>query len=651
MGVRWKTNKIQYSLFLILILVIVHGCSSLNLEGLALLDFQARVSHDPNGAFKSWNIDDPDPCSWSHVNCVFGRVHALDLKGLSLEGVLAPELGNLIHLRRLILSHNHFSGVIPKELGQLIGNIPPEIRKLQSLNFLLLYDNDLGGNLSVKVENFNFLYKFLFVPNFSFNVKDVIGFLNKKLGRSIWQGNFDHIRNEDSILNPFKETTISYHKPFQLFSKGISHNSYVNEEIVQNLHIDRSFINRKLVEQPENMLSRSFPSIRIEINKLEDADAPSSDDTDSDSGDVVHVNTNTWLIMVGVSCGVFFLFSALALWFTIRNPVVKTMAPWKSALSGQLQKAFVTGVQKLDLGELETACEEFSNIIDTINGCVLYKGILPNGVEICVASTTITTLKDWSNRADVAFHKKIETFSRVNHKNFVNLIGYCAEQQPFVRMMVFEYAPAGTLSEHLHVHELEHLDWKSRIRIIMGVAYCLQCMHDLDPPVVHKHLDPNMIYLTDDYAAKIADLNFWKEFYPKAKKSKSNESLHSPHDDKETDIYHFGVLLLEIITEKHQNPDKLEPLVTWAEQFLKKKENISHIIDPTLKSFKQDELEIVCEVIQECIKKDGSQRPSLNEIIPKLREVLRVSPEQAIPRLSPLWWAELELLSIKEGTT
>ncbi|KAI3796785.1 hypothetical protein L1987_39470 [Smallanthus sonchifolius] len=287
------------------------------------------------------------------------------------------------------------------------------------------------------------------------------------------------------------------------------------------------------------------------------------------------------------------------------------------------------GVQKLDLRDLETSCEDFSNIIDTIEGCVLFKGTLPDGVEICVASTTITTLKDWSKRAEFVFHKKIETLSHVNHKNFVNLIGYCEEDEPFVRMMVFEYAPEGTLSEHLHVQGVEHLDWRSRIRIIMGVAYCLQCMHDLNPPVTHMHLNSNMIYLTDDYAAKVADLVFWKEFYPKAKISGANKSLHSQFLDKETDIFSFGVLMLEIISGKHHNSE-------WAEQFLKEKENISHIIDPSLKCFKHNELEIVCEVIQECIKKDGSQRPSINGIIPKLREVLKVSPEQATPRLSPL---------------
>lgn len=69
------------------------------------------------------------------------------------------------------------------------------------------------------------------------------------------------------------------------------------------------------------------------------------------------------------------------------------------------------------------------------------------------------------------------------------------------------------------------------------------------------------------------------------------------------------------------------------------------MIDPILKSFKNEELEVICNVVQECIQKDPRKRPTIKEIIPKLREVIRVSPDAATPRLSPLWWAELEILS------
>lgn len=45
---------------------------------------------------------------------------------------------------------------------------------------------------------------------------------------------------------------------------------------------------------------------------------------------------------------------------------------------------------------------------------------------------------------------QVTVLSKLNHKNFVNLLGYCEESEPFSRMMVFEYAPNGTLFEHLH---------------------------------------------------------------------------------------------------------------------------------------------------------------------------------------------------------
>lgn len=82
-----------------------------------------------------------------------------------------------------------------------------------------------------------------------------------------------------------------------------------------------------------------------------------------------------------------------------------------------------------------------------------------------------------------------------------------------------------------------------------------------------------------------------------------------------------------------------------AAQYLSDKRNASHMVDPTLKLHKHNELDVICEVIEECIQQDARKRPTMKEVIAKLREVLNISPEQAIPRLSPLWWAELEILS------
>ncbi|MCI11568.1 putative LRR receptor-like serine/threonine-protein kinase, partial [Trifolium medium] len=56
--------------------------------------------------------------------------------------------------------------------------------------------------------------------------------------------------------------------------------------------------------------------------------------------------------------------------------------------------------------------------------------------------------------------------------------------------------------------EAEQLDWRTRIRIAMGIAYCLDHMHNLTPPIAQRNLLSSSIYLTEDYAAKISDLSF-----------------------------------------------------------------------------------------------------------------------------------------------
>ncbi|XP_024983398.1 protein MALE DISCOVERER 1-like isoform X3 [Cynara cardunculus var. scolymus] len=560
MGGRWTTYKLGLSRFLLLILVLVQGCSSLDPQGLALLEFRAGVSRDPYGAFGTWNPDDHDPCSWSNVHCVDGNVQVLDLDGLSLEGVLAPEIGSLTHLRRLVLSHNQFAGAIPKELGELTmlevldlrdnnlsGHIPSELGRMHSLKRLLLCNNNLEGSIPMELRTLNFLYEMQYDENLLSIVADGIAGLNRKFGRCILQGGFRLEKKADSVLTRMKDTVNNYLNPLQLFrfGKGSSHHFPISEkqpEMVHNVKQDANVVRRKLAEESPNLAaapspndgfgppkiialpssrsSGSFPAVPKDkkahaINQPpsyglvqgspEESSSTSSQPPTNDQPPQSRMNSYKCRILIAISCIVLLLIIGIALCFVCRTRAVKTIGPWRSGISGQLQKAFVTGVPKLNRTELETACEDFSNIIEAKESYTLYKGTLSSGVEICVASTTIASLKDWSKRAELGFRKKIDALSRVNHKNFVNLIGYCEEDEPFVRMMVFEYAPNGSLSEHLHVEELEHLDWSLRMRIIMGTAYCLEYMHELNPPIPHTNLNATLIRLTDDYAPKFLE--------------------------------------------------------------------------------------------------------------------------------------------------
>ncbi|KAF0889889.1 hypothetical protein E2562_033858 [Oryza meyeriana var. granulata] len=343
-----------------------------------------------------------------------------------------------------------------------------------------------------------------------------------------------------------------------------------------------------------------------------------------------------------VATAIYLLFS--------RRKKDNTVKPWATGLSGQLKKAFVTGVPSLERAELEAACEGFINVVGILPECTLYKGTLSSGVEIAVLSTSVNSAQQWSAQSEEQFRNKISVLSKVNHKNFMNLLGYCACDEPFTRMMVFEYTPCGSLFEHLHIREAEHLDWKTRLRIIMGVAYCLEHMSQLDPPsLLPTNLSTSCIYLTEDYAAKIADIEFWKD-----------DNKHDAASSRETQIsqesvvYKFGILLLEVISGRRPISEDDRLLVLWASSYLDGKRPLSAMADRTLvrssSAAPEKDVAALCDVVRQCVRPEAGKRAiSMGEVATLVREVAGLSPEQAAPRENPLWWAELEIASSETG--
>lgn len=183
------------------------------------------------------------------------------------------------------------------------------------------------------------------------------------------------------------------------------------------------------------------------------------------------------------------------------------------------------------------------------------------------------------------------------------------------------------------VKEAEHLDWSMRLRIAMGMAYCLEYLHQLNPPIAHKNLQSTSIYLTEDYAAKISDFSFWDATKTGPTKT---DLLETPPSSPQTNVYSFGVILFELITGTI--PNSINNVSFEIEQ-----------VDPTLSSFEDETVYKLYEVVKSCVLSDINLRPTMREVTAMLKEITAVAPEGAIPRTSPLWWAELEILSSTES--
>ncbi|KAJ6844302.1 inactive receptor-like serine/threonine-protein kinase [Iris pallida] len=628
-------------------------CASVNGEGKALLSFREMVEDDPYGSLSNWDENAVDPCCWFGVECsdVNGAVVALNLKDLCLKGTLAPELGKLIHMKFLVLHNNSFSGTIPREIGELhklevldmghnnlSGPLPPNLGSILSLEFLVLRSNRFMGNIPPDLRELNALSELLVDEELSSSnrISSTRSSENATI-RRLLQVDVKRRHNRSPSPSPSPSPSSS---PSLSPTPSKSHSPAVlppsTGSIPSNFH-SPSHNNDNLTPTPlssmytEASVKQEFP-------------------TESSRGKHKHHLIVYLSIAAGAFCIIALSFVYILCW---RSNEVVTVMPWKTGLSGQLQKAFVTGVPSLKRSEVQAACEDFSNVVGTLSDCMLYKGTLSSGTEIAVTSSMATSSKHWSDQSEAQFRKKISLMSKVNHKNFMNLVGYCVEEEPFTRMMVYEYAPNGTLFEHLHIKEAEHLDWRLRLRIIMGIAYCLEHMHQLDPPVTPKVLNSSTIYLSEDYAAKISDLSFGSEEEEGAAETASQGpgALGDQISSQEGIVVHkFGIVLLEIISGRLQFSKDDGLLVLWASSHLSGRRPLRDMVDPTLESFSEEDVYALSEVVRSCIDLDPKRRPSLLELVARLRHITAMPPDAVAPKLSPLWWAELEIVSTESNS-
>lgn len=184
-----------------------------------------------------------------------------------------------------------------------------------------------------------------------------------------------------------------------------------------------------------------------------------------------------------------------------------------------------------------------------------------------------------------------------------------------------------------------------RVRIAMGMAYCLEHMHQLQPPLAHNNLNSSAVRLTEDYAAKVSEFSFWNEIAAEADSPVKKLSKTIPRTSLEGNVYSFGVILFEMVTGRLPYSVDNGLLEDWASDYVGGNQPLREMVDPTLTSFKEEELEQLGEVIKFCVHPDPKQRPTMKEVSTRLREISGISPDGATPKLSPLWWAEIELMS------
>ncbi|XP_010447211.1 PREDICTED: probable LRR receptor-like serine/threonine-protein kinase At1g63430 [Camelina sativa] len=601
----------------------------------ALIRFKEAMYKDPLLILSNWNVPNLSPCDWNGIICSPTKDYVIKIiiSNTSLRGFLVPEIGQMTYLQELILSGNILMGTIPKEIGKLkrlkildlgnnhlTGEIPAEIGRLSSIRTLNLQSNGLIGTLPPEIGNLKYL-------------KELIIDRNRLVGSIPIAANTSKIGLCESSLPKVAD---------------FSYNFFVGSIPSCLDYLPRTSFQGNCM-QIKDVKQRPFSQCAAIVAKKKHP-----------------IWLRNFEIVTGSSVGLLFLvvlFSAFSLCNVKRSLIV----PWKKSASEKekfttvyVDSEMLKDVLRFTRQELEVACEDFSNIIDSCADSQIYKGTIKSETEIAVISLCVKE-EDWTGYLELNFQREVADLARLNHENAGKLLGYCKESTPFTRMLVFEYASNGTLYDHLHYGEGSLVSWAKRMKIVIGIARGLKYLHtELNPPFTVSELSSTAVYLTEEFTPKLVDFKSWKSIQVRSEKNLRNISCEGAicvlpnaieHRDLDLqgNIYSFGILLVEIVSGRPSYCQERGCLVEWArEKYLSAPDVITSLVDPELKHFNQKELEAVCEVANQCLNLDQSEKDkdkppcSIQTLCDTLESRITVSISAEF-KSSSLAWAELAL--------
>ncbi|PSS23927.1 Receptor-like kinase [Actinidia chinensis var. chinensis] len=293
---------------------------------------------------------------------------------------------------------------------------------------------------------------------------------------------------------------------------------------------------------------------------------------------------------------------------------------------------FEGGNVVISIQVLRQVTDNFSevNILGRGGFGVVYRGELHDGTKIAVKRMESGAM---GTKGMNEFQAEIAVLTKVRHRHLVALLGYCINGNE--RLLVYEYMPQGTLSQHLFEwRELGYppLTWKQRVTIALDMARGVEYLHSLaQQSFIHRDLKPSNILLGDDMRAKVADFGLVKNA-PDGKYSLETklagtfgylapEYAATGRVTTKVDVYAFGVVLMEIVTGRkaldETVPDERSHLVTWFRRVLINKENIRKAIDQTLDP-DEETFESICKVAElagHCTAREPFQRPDMGHAV------------------------------------
>ncbi|KAF5475918.1 hypothetical protein F2P56_007673 [Juglans regia] len=398
----------------------------------------------------------------------------------------------------------------------------------------------------------------------------------------------------------------------------------------------------------DNMLSGTVPSGLLNKNLVLNYSGNTNLQKGNKKGS--HIN-----IIIGSSVG-----AAVLLIGTIVSCLFMSKGKKRYSEQDQLEHALPVGrlvsskndapteaAQCFTFYEIEDATRKFEKKIGSGGFGVVFYGKTKDGKEIAVK---VLTSNSYQGKRE--FSNEVTLLSRIHHRNLVQFLGYCQEGDRC--MLVYEFMHNGTLKEHLYgplTHE-QSIPWIKRLEVAEDAAKGIEYLHTgCVPAIIHRDLKSSNILLDKHMRAKVSDFGLSKLAVDGASHVSSivrgtvgyldPEYYISQQLTDKSDIYSFGVILLELISGQEAISNEnfgvnCRNIVQWAKLHIESGD-IQGIIDPSL----NDEFDIqsmwkIAEKALMCVQPHGHMRPSISEVLKEIQDAITI---------------EKEAMSVREGNS
>lgn len=300
---------------------------------------------------------------------------------------------------------------------------------------------------------------------------------------------------------------------------------------------------------------------------------------------------------------------------------------WAESVDPDTSPSFLSDVQQawrcFSYEELALATNNFNpeNMVGKGGHAEVYKGSLSDGRIVAIKRL---------NRGDSDEHKEREFLTElgivghVSHPNTTPLIGFCVEGGLH---LVFHFSLNGSLATLLQDINAPVLDWALRYKVAIGTARGLHYLHTAcQRRIIHRDIKASNILLDADFEPQIADFGLAK-WLPEQWAQLSvfpvegtfgylapEYFMHGIINEK-TDVFAFGVLLLELITGRLPIDNSQQSLVIWAKPLLQSS-RLEDLADPRLAGeYDPEEMARVATVASLCVHHSATCRPDMGQVL------------------------------------